>query len=330
LKNAASWLEAYDKPLAEEALLRLAKLDPKSASARLGRLYALTLVGSNASMPLNVVRSRSSADTTSAFATSVRRVLSETNDAELLSVTCRTLYWNGSNAKEIDAQRSAAIGYCDRALALDPANALAAEGRRADDERQRLQRQRTLLQGVDRTQRYATASALPEADQLPVLGGLAATSWFEAVNFQYNKHDQPAADAQWKQARQFADDATRLATKMSDRPEAADQLYAAKTVLAALAIQDGHRQNAVRLLTEAAAAPRANSDSSLGYSAEDYVVNQLLKAGEQESIIAFYEKVAAIPGRAQKYSAASAAALRAGTMPMRYQYFLDREASAAK
>jgi len=77
------------------------------------------------------------------------------------------------------------------------------------------------------------------------------------------------------------------------------------------------------------ATPRTNTRAPMD-SVEDAVVHQLLKAGERESIIAFYDKVAAIPGMGQQYAKASAAALRAGTMPMRYQYFLDREANPPK
>ena len=330
LKNAAGWLEANDKPLAEEALQRLAKIDAKNASNRLGRLYALALVGSNASMPLNVVRSNDPAEAASPFATYARKVLAETKDVDLLTSTCRTLYWDTSSAKGLAVdQRGEALAYCDHALALDPANEQANAVRFADSDRARNQRQRDVLKGVDPTERYAKISALPEAEQLPVMGSLAATSWYQAVDLQYNKHDQTAADAQWKQARQFADAAIRLALKMSDHPEAADQLYQAKTVLAALAIHDGIRKDAVRFLTEAAAAPRTNTRAPMD-SVEDAVVHQLLKAGERESIIAFYDKVAAIPGMGQQYAKASAAALRAGTMPMRYQYFLDREVNPPK
>lgn len=50
--------QVADKPLAEKLLLRAQTLDPKGKySYSLGRLYALTLLGSNSSMPLNVVRS---------------------------------------------------------------------------------------------------------------------------------------------------------------------------------------------------------------------------------------------------------------------------------
>nr|MBP8273400.1 hypothetical protein [Acidobacteriota bacterium] len=330
LVNAASWLESYDKPLAQEALLRLAKLDAKSASSRLGRLYALTLVGSNASMPLNVVRSNDAGEATSAFAASVRKTLAETKDVVLLSSTCQTLFRNTSSATGLafDPVKTA-VEYCDRTLALDPANEAAISVRQSAAERTEILRQRDVLKGVDRTQRFAAISKLPESEQLPVLGRLAASSWFAAVDFEYNKHDQAAADPQWKQARQFAEAAIVLGAKLSDRPEAAEQVYQAKIVLAALALHDGSRQGAVRWLSEAAAVSRATVEAPMN-SVEDAVVHHLLKAGEREAIISFYDKAATIPGPAQSYALKAALALRAGVMPLRYQYFMTQESRPSR
>jgi hypothetical protein len=84
LSNAAAFLDAADKPLAEKILLQAQSRDPQGHwAARLGKLYGEAL-----------------ADSDAAYAYQVRKKLEETNDPELLA--------------------SAGGAYIARALQLDP------------------------------------------------------------------------------------------------------------------------------------------------------------------------------------------------------------------
>ena len=71
LTNAARFFEVADKPLAEAAYLQAAEREPGKWSGELGRLYALTIIGSDASMPLNVIRHASMAAAHSPYAEQV-------------------------------------------------------------------------------------------------------------------------------------------------------------------------------------------------------------------------------------------------------------------
>ncbi len=117
LRNAATFLEVYDRPLAEDLLLKVRSLDPKAgASSALGRLYAITVLGSNASMPLNVVRSWSLADAHSAYADTARQTLADSADPLLLTAAAN--YLRGTQQKGLDfdpeGARANLPGACSR------------------------------------------------------------------------------------------------------------------------------------------------------------------------------------------------------------------------
>jgi hypothetical protein len=110
LSNAATFLEVADKPVTEEIYLKAMTVYPELKwSARLGRLYALVLMGSNAAAP-GRVRLVSNEAANSDYAKVVRRKLDESKDTELL-VTAGELLRNRE--------------YLERALELDPASARA-------------------------------------------------------------------------------------------------------------------------------------------------------------------------------------------------------------
>ena len=85
LTNAARFLEMADKPLAETAYLKAAEREPGKWSGELGRLYALTIVGSDAMWSPFVVQHVSMTAAHSAYADQIRRKLQESTDPQLLA-----------------------------------------------------------------------------------------------------------------------------------------------------------------------------------------------------------------------------------------------------
>jgi hypothetical protein len=55
------------------------------------------------------------------------------------------------------------------------------------------------------------------------------------------------------------------------------------------------------------------------------LVKYLLKAGERDAVIEFYERMAALKVRDSEDLLESARALRAGRMPLSYQMAIERE-----
>ena len=333
LARAAAFLSAYDKPAAEELLIRGQRMEPAGPwSDRLADLYARAIVGS--------VDSRSgatdAAEAQSAFAAEARRKLEATSDPKLLVAAGYTLMRYSRSAPAV----SDALGRrcLERATALDPQNVRA---RSAMVELRRSERARAIqgrLQAAggrdafdnfsDTT--YAAISALPAEDRLFYLPGAAESAYMRAEYIDYTAREKPEAEQAearkraargFARARQYADDALALARNHHQAAQEDDVIYRAETVLGVLALKDGDRKAAVEHMRTAGAA----SVSDAGRYAQRFglrgrLVEYLLRAGERASVAEYLEKSAERDLPARDRLLKEAAQIRAGVMPLSYQY----------
>jgi Zn-dependent protease with chaperone function len=332
LGRAAAFLSSYDKPDAEELLIRAQRMDPAGPwSYRLGDLYAGAIVGSIDSR----YGATAAAEAQSPFAVEVRRKLEATSDPTLLAAAGYALMrWSAA------AVSAGALGRrcLERAVTLDPQN-VRARSALADlrySERWMAIQARTLTARTrgafddfsDAT--YAAISALPEEDRLFYLPGAAESAYLRAENIDYTAREKPAAEQPqarkraaegFARARQYADDALALARNHQQAARDNDVIYRAETALGVLALKDGNREAAVEHMRTAGAAPMSEPGryaSRLALSAR--LAEYLLRAGERTSVAEYLEKTA------QRYLVErdrllkDAAQIRAGLMPLSYQY----------
>ena len=94
---------------------------------------------------------------------------------------------------------------------------------------------------------------------------------------------------------------------------------------AAHALREGDKDAAVRYMLEAANGPASSRlDERFFFGLDTRLVNYLLKEGERESVAQFLEKSAGLRGVDRDRLLKDAAAIRAGRMPMSYQYMVTR------
>jgi hypothetical protein len=319
LRNAAYFFEAADKPLAEQMLLRLQKLDPKGhGSAALGRLYAFVLLGSNSSTPLNVVRTMSQTDANSPYAQEIRKKLEVSNDADLLVAAGQYLVFDRQLKTDFDP---AELGksYLERALALNPqstaARSLLVHLRNAARNQHALE----ILRKIPKDSQYQTVSALPENERFGVLPILAELAYFEGENIDYEKHDRAAAQAEWDRAAKYCQELLTLAPKFRNESYYGYAVHSANMILGTLALWQGESKTAIRYLREASQAPASEELAYSAAPAAERLVKYLLKSGEREAVIQFLEAMAKTNVVQKDYLLKSAAAIRSGQMPEWYQ-----------
>jgi hypothetical protein len=239
-----------------------------------------------------------------------------------------------------------------RALQLDPAQLDARRGRIWAEETQINQKMRDALRtkqaelaGGDvarkvrdgerlgeaeqeqlRTFELEAVSSLPEADRLLALGNLATTAYM----FAEHAGNRAAAQASFDRSKKAAGDALTLASKLREHPDYSVTVYRATIALATHALREGDRNRAVRYMLEAARVPASEQfglGGAMDYSLTSRVVNYLLKAGERESVAEFLERsarLAAADTDRMNRLLKDSAAVRAGVMPMSYQYAAAR------
>jgi len=312
--------------------LRAQALDPqKQWSYSLGRLYAFILLGSNSSTPPNVVRTVSPPeDAHSAYAQEIRKKLANSTDAELLTAAGQHLMFYAAHpgGREFDFDpRALGKSYLERALQLNPQSVQAREplvGSRAGERSQRMYK---ILQNAPKESQYQTISALPEAERFEFLPGLAEGAYFEGEDADYKK-DQAAAKASWDRTKKYAQDALTLAKKFPNDPNCGMAVYRGNMVLGTLAMWEGDKKNAVRYLLYASKAPASEELAYTTHPASERLVKYLLKYGERESVIEFWERMAQINLIEKNYILESAAAVRRGQMPEAYQATMTRQADS--
>jgi beta-lactamase regulating signal transducer with metallopeptidase domain len=320
LSNAANFFEAADKCLTEKMLLHAQALDPKPRrSSELGRLYALILVGSNSSMPLNVVRTTSPEDADSPYAQEIRKKLADSMDADLLTAAGQYLLFNARGRKVDFDPVALGKSYLERALQLNP-QSVSAHGtlvRMRVGERNRHMFE--MLRNVPSESQYQTVSALPEAERFSCLPELAELAYFEGEHADYYRHDKAAQTAAWERATKYAQDALALAPKFRSESYHGYAIYKANMILGTLALWRGDTTTAIRYLLDASKAPASEELAYYTAPCAERLVRYLLKGGERESVVQFLEAMAKTNVMQKDNILESVAALRRGQMPSWYQ-----------
>ncbi len=224
LARAAAFLGAYDKPVAEELLLRAQRMEPAGPwSDRLADLYARAIAGSVDPR----YGATDAAEAHSAFAVEARRKLEATSDPNLLAAAGYALMrYSRSALAGSDASRPPLprtrhdAGSTERTGTQRPgrAPALRAHGGQS---RARLQTSGARYAFDDFSDTtYAAISALPAEDRLFYLPGAAESAYMRAEYIDYTAREKPEAEqAQarkraaegFARARQYAHDALALA-----------------------------------------------------------------------------------------------------------------------
>jgi hypothetical protein len=321
LGNAAAFFTADDKPLAEKLLLRAQQRDPRDGwSEQLGWLYYQALVGSNASMPMGVVRSVSLADAHGEFAAAVRRKLAESNDARMLTSAGLELTLRGHDLylrHTIDFD-PLPLGkqYLERALTLEPQLLRAHEGmvyaRRAENG--------PGWRALPEAEQYHAIAQLPENQRFLALSQLAESQYHRADTLEYRKHNAAAAKPYWDDVRKYAQESLDFAKKFPSDADYGTAFYNDHMLLGLAAMHDGNRKLAIQDMLTAAEAP---STEALAYSHQMVTYRLpawLLKDGEREPVIRFINRFAKTNVAGSWMLRESATAIQAGQKPSWYFY----------
>jgi len=339
LMNAASFLKVADKPLAEQLLIRASELEsqnteaiavesatgqssirirttsPKGMAAiLLGRLYYEALVGSNALMPMGVVRSVSLTDVHGTYANEVRQKLATATNPVVLASTGDMLVTWGRNLtarRDVDFD-AVALGksYVERALQLDPQNRNA---HRTLAYLHRIERSAPLDQAFreKRLQEYVASSTGME--RCYALYKMAES---EYVRFK-EKNTRP--NDQLEHAKQMAEESLKLAASFRNEPDYGDVIYSDNMLLGMIAMYHGQRKEAVKYMHTAAEAPSTEELAYLQGILTLELPGWLLKDGERQSVIDFLERFAKTNISERALLLDSAAAIRNGMRPTWYR-----------
>jgi beta-lactamase regulating signal transducer with metallopeptidase domain len=319
-RNAAEFFEVADKSLAEKMLLRAQSIDPKGHwSSALGRLYALALAGSNSSMPLNAIRTVSMEDERAGYAQGIRKKMSETTDANMLTaaavylVQARGSYTNQPDFDPVALARS----YYERAVQLDPQNTQAQSGLMMVRSIDRMVRLREILKNAPREKQFQNVSTLPDEQRFEFGPDLAILAYMIGESVEYSKHDEAGAKTEWDHARKYAQDLLQLAPKFRDKPNYGVAVYMGNIVLGTLALRDGNKKAAVDYLLAASHAPAAEDlDAYIPHHMR--LTGYLLKYGERDSVIEFLERIAQVSIVSKSELLEAASQIRKGLQPVWY------------
>ena len=338
LRNAAWFLDVEDKPLAERLLLQGQRQDGDPVwSARLGRLYAQAIVGSNRFTLGNVINSTDPAAARGEYAAKVRATLDASRDPVLLSEAGKYLARNASLARVDFDYRALGRTYLNRAIQLNPTSQSARYGLDWLDISDQSTQERQLLRNVPDESQPNVIAKLPEDDRLPILVRQANLEFESAEAADYRarnpkvpgeagpdqiEKNRQSAQASWRRSKAYAQNALDLAKRLPNHPDHADAVFGANIALGANAFREGDRKTAVRYLLAAADAPPRSADrfmsATLNGSLELKLVPRLLQYGERETVIEYFEHSAEKRPADRARLLAAAAAIRNGKLPMDY------------
>jgi beta-lactamase regulating signal transducer with metallopeptidase domain len=337
LKNAASFLNVEDKPLAERLLLQGQEKYPDAEwSGRLATLYATAILGSNRFTLGNVVNSTSAAEARGVFATQARATLDATDDPDLLGAAGRYLAIAGLRKNDLDL-RALGRAYLERAARLDPQSESIRNALVFDEVMDQYERDRQLLAGVSEESLPGFIAKLPESDRLPQLVRHAQFEFSRARQFNWQAiQPQSPADARpeqveenrqrareaWRRSKQYAHDALELAKRLPGHPDYANALFAATVALGANVYVEGDRQAAVRYMLAAADTPPSADGRPRWYILgflEQTLIYRLLQDGERDTVVEYFERSGENRPADRERLLAAAEALRNGKVPRDYE-----------
>jgi beta-lactamase regulating signal transducer with metallopeptidase domain len=346
LTNAAYFFERSDLAIAEQMLLRAKAMAAgseraRAASERLGNFYGSVILGPTDPRD-GSPRTRIDSDP---YARHARQRLAESNDAVLLLAAAGPL----AQTYRDEDRRQLGRQLLERALQIDPQQTRARtllvtfdtqERRRQLDDRlrrraavlaggeiaaKRIARQR-LTPEEDARLREAEPQAvaeLPESERFAMLPELAIYAYMGGESRDWNK-DRAAAEASFARSKQYAQETLVLAPKFRNDPDYGKALYHARIALAVHALREGDKSGAVRHMLEAVDVPPSRGLEAYSLGLDLRLVNDLLKAGERDTVAEFLEGSAALRPTERERLLTDAAAIRAGTMPISFQYMVSR------
>jgi hypothetical protein len=338
LRNAASFLDVEDKPLSERLLLQGQRLygDP-IWSQRLGRLYAQAIVGSNRFTLGNVVNSTDPHVARGEYPTRVRATLDTSRDPVLLSTAASYLAWNAARAGVEFDYMALARTYVERAVQLDPKSERTRYALDSLDGLALLNKERPFLIDAAAGSRHGVIAKLPEEERLPILVRQAGREYMSAESAHARatgpqtaadylperiEENRQAAIALRQRSKAYAEDALTLARRLPTHPDQPGALFAATIALGANAFREGDRQTAVRQMLEAADVPPSAAgrlrSPALTLSVERHLIGGLLKYGERETVIEYFERSAERRPADRERLLAAATAIRNGKQPRGY------------
>jgi hypothetical protein len=318
LGHAADFFEAADQSIAEQMLLRAQAMDFNGPwTARLGRLYAIELVGSVAAAGRHAIRTISMAEPRGSLGLAARQKLAETTDDVLLTAAGWFLARAGSGRQGIDFNPEYWAESCfERALHINPQAVLAHSALLEVRSQQRRSRQplwRPAPASLD-----ATVAALPEAQRFQQLPDLARDAYITLEDL--SRWDDPnlgdRRELARKQATKYAEETLELAPQFREDPHYGTAIYTANMTLSALALRDGDSRKALDHLRRASHAPASEAlKYSDGMVSGWRVIRDLLAQGERQAVIDFLDRMAQT-NRAERIDLReAAAALRRGETP---------------
>jgi beta-lactamase regulating signal transducer with metallopeptidase domain len=312
LWNAAMFFETRDAPLAWDLVLRARKSDPAGPwPRRLARAYAFALQGPGPE---------------SAFTARIGKELAESTDPTLLGRLALEVIGAAGGWEQPEKRKRLvefAKSLAERALKLDPAQEWAhmtlvvarilesAETFPSTAWNKPVESWPEMLAGIPEPQR-------------PLWLAKAAENAYVRAEWADNKHDNAGGRNYWQWGRKFAQQALDQAAKRTGDPDYGTTVYKSNMVLGMVAMRvDGNAKAAERYLIDAAKAPATDE---LTYTAQWFTVKLpvlLLKYGGldgREAVIEYLDRFGKTLRRSDLPLLQNAAELRAGYMPIWYQY----------
>jgi beta-lactamase regulating signal transducer with metallopeptidase domain len=328
--RAARFFAPYDKPRAEQLILRGMTMDPQSQELKarlgpniggstwalqLGWLYGSALIGSEqpAAPQFNAERSRSP------YAMAVRKKLEASDDAPMLARVGNYIVRATGGRGGTPEIKALGRSYLERALQLNP-DLLAARvslvAMRIQERHHRFYEARIQKKPVE------------DQDRLTFEAGQAQSAFMRADNAFYYKNDEAAARALIGEAVKHARTALELAEQRPEDLAYSSVVAKANFMLAEAAIRAGDRDAAVQHLMKATQVPA--TEEITYYPVSDWLrpVNHLLAAGERERVVEFLEAYARLSAVERERLLKDANDIRQGRMPVAYQSMVTREAAA--
>ncbi len=259
-------------------------------------------------------------DSKGPFAASVRKKLETTTDAKLLFHVAQGLMRRSSSVTGKLDFDPVAVGraYLERAAQLAPDDASVQTLLVQDDHNRRHERISGLFVN-SKVSFEEFLGTLPEAERFEVFAD--GSDWSQMMLFYRTAGAGTKVDvsSSTQARRQRNEEALALAEKFKTHKDYGTVVFNAHIALGVVELQEGNRRRAVEHLRAAGEAP---ASAALKYSqlpSHTRLVNDLLHAGERESVIAFYERLADINAFGRDRWLADAKAIREGRMTRSYQ-----------
>jgi hypothetical protein len=321
LGNAAYFLEATDKPLAEDLLLRASVMDPAGPwLARLGRFYALLIGGLDGVAGRNAARTLSRAEPNSPFGIAVRKKLTESTDDVVLTAVGWFLRFAPRGPFRSFEPDLWAESCLKRALQLNSQAVLAHTTLLAVKSQRQGNNGLSSLWIESPASQDNSLAALPEAERFERLIHASRDAYvgFEDISRWDDPNLRDRLELARQQAEKSAEDALKLAPKYRAHPGYGTAIYMANMTLGALALHARDTKRAVEHLRKASQAPVSEE---LAYSegivsgVHWHLARDLFKQGERQAVLEFLERMARtnIAERAELREAA--AQIRRGGTP---------------